>query len=60
MTNKYKETILNMFHSLTEIEIDATLDVMKADPEKNNIMGQPYIMAVNRCREILEIILKDK
>lgn len=56
----YKNSILDMFHDLTEIEVKATLDVMKADPERNNIMGQPYIMAINRCRQILETILKDK
>ena len=57
---EYKKSILGMFHELTEIEIKATTDVVNSDPEKNGAMGGTYIMAVNHCRTILEVILKDK
>ena len=57
--NECKETILEIFHKLTEIEIEVTKDVMRADPEKNSDLGTVYLMAVNRCRQILETILKD-
>lgn len=58
--NEDKQTILDMFHLLTETEIKATTDTVNADPEKNAAMGATYIMAVNQCRNILEVILKDK
>jgi hypothetical protein len=54
-----REEIKRLFHYLTEIEIKATTDTVNRDPEKNGAMGATYIMAVNQCRHILEIILKD-
>ncbi len=56
---EYKQSILDMFHSLTEIEIEATKDAIKRDPEKNSDLGTVHLMAVSRCRQILEIILED-
>lgn len=56
---EYKESIFDMFQSLTQIEIDTVKDVMKADPEKNSDLGTVYLMAINRCRQIMETILKD-
>lgn len=56
---EYKETILDMFQTLTETEIDVVKDVMKSDPEKNSDLGTVYLMAISRCRQILGIILKD-
>jgi len=56
---EYKESILDMFQSLTETEIEVTKDVMKADPEKNSDLGTVYLMAINRCRQILDVIIKD-
>jgi hypothetical protein len=50
--------ILQDFHQLTEIEIQVHLDTIKSDPEKFGSMGATSIMAIKRCREILESILK--
>ena len=57
---EYKETILEMFHSLTEVEIQVTKNVMRRDPKGSSDLGTVYLMAINRCRQILETILKDK
>jgi hypothetical protein len=53
------ENLLDQFYYLTQIEMNATLDVIKTDPERNSAMGQTYILAINRCRQILETILKE-
>lgn len=53
---EYKKTILEMFHSLTEMEIKASIDAAGEIPEYKS-MANCYNLAVVRCREILEIIL---
>jgi hypothetical protein len=58
--SEYKESILDMFQSLTETEIEITKNVMKSDPKNNGDYGTVYLMAINRCRQLLETILKDK
>lgn len=56
----FKKSVLDIFTSLTEIEIKATTDAVNNDPQKNGSMGATYIMAVNQCRHILKIILEEK
>ncbi len=55
MTNN--KTLLEIFNNLTEIEIKASVDSAKDNPEYNSF-ANIYILAVERCREILEIILE--
>lgn len=55
----YKKTILETFNNLTEFEIKACIDSANHNP-KYTPLADIYITAVERCREILEIILKDK
>lgn len=57
---EYKKTILDMFQNLTEIEIKSSADTINEDPEKYASAGGGYILAVQRCRQILKIILQDK
>jgi hypothetical protein len=52
----YKKTVLEMFNSLTEMEIKASIDSAKDKPEYK-AYADLYNLAVTRCREILEIIL---
>lgn len=52
--------VIDQFHTLTDIEISAALDIMKAGSENDHMMGQAYIMAINRCGQILEIIFKEE
>jgi hypothetical protein len=54
---EYKETVLEMFHVLTECEIKASLDTAKDKPDFI-AMADIYIMAVKRCRQLLEVILQ--
>jgi hypothetical protein len=58
--SEYKKSILGIFHELTEIEIKSTTDTINSDSEKYATPGASYLMAVIRCRQILELILKDK
>jgi hypothetical protein len=57
---EYKKTILDMFEYLTEADIKAAQDVMKGDheAEKSTLMGMSYVLAINRCRHILQTILE--
>ena len=58
--SEYKQSILDIFHELTEIEIKAHVDTIKSDPENYIEIGTTSIMIINRCRKILQTILKDK
>jgi hypothetical protein len=53
------EDIYDVFHSMTEIEIHAATSTIKAGEEKDQLMGQGYILAVERCPNILRSIMKD-
>jgi hypothetical protein len=55
--NDYKKGVLEMFNSLTECEVKASLDAAKEQPEHSGF-ADIYILAVKRCREILGIILE--
>jgi len=56
---EYKKVILEAFNTLTEFEIDASIKSAKDKPQYSDY-ANIYVMAVNRCRQILEAILKDK
>ncbi len=50
-----------IFNHLIEIEIQAAIDAVKStDDREIHIMGQSYILGVNRCKNILESILGDE
>jgi hypothetical protein len=53
------EDICEMFHSLTEFEIQAASIAMIEGQESNKQMGQGYILAIERARKILRSIIKD-
>lgn len=53
------EDIQDMFITITEHEIHAAVATIKAGEEKDQLMGQGYILAVERCRTILRSIMKD-
>jgi hypothetical protein len=53
----YKKTILEMFNTLTEFEKKASIDAGKDNPEYG-AYANIYILAVDRCREILGFILE--
>jgi hypothetical protein len=55
--NKRDKGVIQMFHALTDIEIKASLDAGKGI-EHYTGMADIYILAVNRCRQLLEIILE--
>lgn len=58
---EYKKTILEMFNTLTEIEIKASLDTYENNPSSfYRGFSDIYILAVNRCKKILETILEEK
>lgn len=54
------QRLLDDFFEMTEIEIESVKDAINADPDGCAAMGSSYVMAINRCRRILEVILKDK
>ncbi len=54
---EYKKTILEMFNSLTEMEIKASIDTAKDKPKYINL-AIIHNQAVERCRQILEVILQ--
>lgn len=54
----YKKTILEIFVKLTEFEITASIETKKDNPKYTGY-SDIYIAAIERCRKILEIILKD-
>lgn len=56
---EYKKSILGMFHELTEIEMQASIDTAKSKPEQADY-ATIYNLAVKQCRNILDAILKDK
>lgn len=55
--NKYNQTILEMFNNLTEFELKASIDSSK-DNTEYKAYATIYNLAVERCREILQIILE--
>ena len=55
--NEDKKTILEMFNSLTEFEIKASLDATNGNPEYS-AYANIYIQAVDRCRQILKVVLE--
>lgn len=59
-TTKYKKSILDMFHELTEIEIKSSADTINENPDKFACAGGGYILAIQRCRQLLRIILEIK
>ncbi len=60
MTKKLKpEDIYEMFNYMTDVEIFAATSAIKVGEEKDQLMGQGYILAVGRCRDILRSIMKD-
>lgn len=52
------QRLLDDFNEITEIDIKATLDTINSDSEKYAEAGAAYIMAIHRCRKVLEIILR--
>jgi hypothetical protein len=53
------EDIYDTFHYMTEVEIHAATSTIKMGEEKDQLMGQGYILAIERCRNILRSIMKD-
>ncbi len=53
------EDVYDSFHYMTEVEIHAATSAIKAGEEKDQLMGQGYILAVERCRNLLRAIMKD-
>jgi hypothetical protein len=44
---------------MTEVEIHAATSTIKVGEEKDQLMGQGYILAIERCRNLLRSIMKD-
>jgi hypothetical protein len=57
-TSLRKEDIESLFFTLTEIEIKASIDSVKAYP-KTEAAAQSYIMGIEECRHILKLIMED-
>lgn len=53
------EDIESLFHQLADIEIHAAVATAAQGQEKDELMSQAYIMAVNKCKQILARIMKD-
>lgn len=53
------EDVYDAFNYMTEIEIHAAISTIKAGNEKDQLMGQGYILAVERCRNLMRSIMKD-
>jgi hypothetical protein len=53
------QDISDVFHYMTEIEIHAATSTIKVGEEKDQLMGKDYILAIERCRNILRSIMKD-
>ena len=49
----------DVFMMMTEVEIHAATATIKAGEEKDQLMGQGYILAIERARNILKSIMKD-
>jgi len=54
-----QEDVYDSFHYMTEVEIHAAICAIKKGEEKDQLMGQAYILAVERCRTLLRSIMKD-
>lgn len=53
------EDVLELFHMLTEAEIHAATMAISAGEERDKLMGQGYILAIERARAIIRSIMKD-
>lgn len=53
------EDVYDSFHYMTEVEIHAAISTIKVGEEKDQLMGQGYILAMERCRNLLRSIMKD-
>ena len=53
------EDVYESFHYMTEVEIHAATSTIKVGEEKDQLMGQGYILAIERCRTLLRAIMKD-
>jgi len=51
--------IENLFHQLADIEIYAAMETGKKGEGNDTLMAQSYVMAVNRCKQIISRIMKD-
>ena len=60
MIHKLKpKDVYDSFHYMTEVEIHAATSVIKVGEEKDQLMSQGYILAIERCRNLLRSIMKD-
>ena len=55
-----KEEIYDLFETMTDVEIHSATCVIKEGEEKDKIMGQGYILAIQRTKTILRTILKQE
>jgi hypothetical protein len=53
------EDVCEMFHMLTEYEIQAATMTSRENNECHKQMAQGYILAIERARKILRSIIKD-
>lgn len=51
--------IYDTFNYMTKVEILSAASVMKVGEEKDQYMSQGYILAIERCRNLLRSIMKD-
>lgn len=57
--NLIVDDICEMFHKLTEIEIQASILTIRSGNKSDMQMGQGYILAIERARTILRLLIKD-
>lgn len=51
--------IESLFNQLADLEIYSAMEVSKKGEGNDTIMAQSYVMAVNRCKQIISRIVKD-
>jgi hypothetical protein len=57
-TLKVKD-VESLFDQLADVEIHAAVETAAQGSEKDKLMAQAYIMAINRCKKLLQGIMKD-
>lgn len=53
------DDVYDLFCYMAEVEIHAATSAIKVGQDKDQLMGQGYILAVERCKHILRSIMKD-
>ena len=53
------EDLESLFDQLADIEIYAAVETAAQGKDKDKLMAQAYIMAINRCKKLLSGIMKD-